>query len=52
MPWRTIPLLLLGEFIKTAGELAAYLGFSGDSAERAMHEYELHKLAYVRFCPS
>lgn len=52
LPWTVIPLLVFGEFIKAAGEFSAYLGFSGAPAERAMHEYELHKLSYVRFCPS
>jgi len=47
LPWAAISVLVVGEFIKTAGEFAAYVGFSGDGAERAMHEYELHKLSYV-----
>jgi len=47
LPWVAIAVLAAGELIKTAGEFAAYIGFSGDDAERAMHEYELHKLSYV-----
>ena len=47
LPWAAIPVLAVGELIKTAGEFAAYVGFPGEGAERAMHEYELHKLSYV-----
>jgi hypothetical protein len=36
-----------GMTIKALGEMAGYAGWPIDSAEKAMHEYEVHKLKYA-----
>jgi len=47
LPWSTLPLIVLGLFMQAAGELAGYAGVSVDTAERAMHDYEINRLAYI-----
>lgn len=47
LPLATIPMIVIGMIIKSAGEMAGYAGLSSDAAERGMHEYEVHKLAYI-----
>jgi hypothetical protein len=47
LPLSTIPLIGVGMALKAAGELAGYGGVSVKDAERRMHEYEVHKLAYA-----
>lgn len=47
LPWMTFPVIVAGMIIKAVGEFAGYAGFPRDAAEREMHEYEMHKLAYV-----
>ena len=44
---RTAALIALGLLLKTAGEARVYAGLWSPSAASAVHEYELHKLAYA-----
>ena len=39
--------IAFGMTIKSFGEMAAYAGWPVDSAEKEMHEYEVHKLKYA-----
>ena len=47
VPAGTVPLIVLGFFIKGFGEFLGYLGWPAESAEAGMQEYEVHKLAYA-----
>ena len=46
VPAGTLPLVVVGFFVKGWGELLGYLGWPTERAERGMHEYEVHKLSY------
>jgi hypothetical protein len=39
--------IIVGLFIKAAGEMAGYAVVSIDRAERQMHEYEMHKVNFA-----
>lgn len=39
--------IAFGMTVKSFGEMAAYAGWPVDSAEKEMHEYEVHKLKYA-----
>ena len=39
--------IAIGMSIKSLGEMAGYAGWPVDAAEKAMHEYEVHKLKYA-----
>lgn len=47
VPAGTLPLIVLGFFIKGFGELLGYLGWPAVQGEAAMQEYEVHKLRYA-----
>jgi hypothetical protein len=47
LPSGTIPALLLGAIVRTAGEIVGYARGAGTSAERRMDEFELHKVRYT-----
>ncbi len=47
IPRFTLPLVVFGMFVKAAGEMCGYAWASPRRAAIAMHEYEVHKLAYL-----
>ena len=47
LPLMTVAAVVFGMIAKAAGELLGYAGWTVDAAERQMHEYEMHKLAYA-----
>jgi hypothetical protein len=47
LPAGTVPAIVLGMIVKAVGELAGYAGASPVRADRQMHEYEMHKVAYI-----
>jgi hypothetical protein len=47
LPVMTLPAILAGMIVKSAGELLGYAGVPIKKARRRMHEYEVHKLAYA-----
>jgi hypothetical protein len=47
LPPLTVPMIVLGMAVKGMGEFFGYAGSRTDQAEKQMHEYEIHKLAYA-----
>ncbi|HZR84103.1 MAG TPA: hypothetical protein VFD92_23605 [Candidatus Binatia bacterium] len=47
LPAGTLTAIVVGAIVKAAGELVGYAGGRTESPEMRMHEYEVHKLAYV-----
>jgi hypothetical protein len=47
VPAGTFAVMLVGTFLKAAGEMVGYAGGAAPAAEPRMTEYELHKLAYA-----
>lgn len=47
IPRFTLPLVVFGMFVKAAGEMCGYAWAPPGRATAAMHEYEVHKLAYL-----
>ncbi len=47
LPAGTIAAIVAGAIVKAIGELVGYAGGGTASCEMRMHEYEVHKLAYV-----
>ena len=55
VPLTAVPAIMLAAIVKTVGEVCGYAGITATQAERHMHEYEMHKLAYLahsRACSS
>lgn len=47
LPLATIPAIVAGMIIKSAGELAGYAGAPAESADRWVLEFEVHKMLYA-----
>ena len=52
LPFSIVLWIVIGMIIKGLGELAGYAGVGVGSWHRLMHEYEVHRLAYVGPAPS
>ncbi len=51
LPAGTIPVLVLGTIVRTAGEVAGYIFGAPPTAQPRMDHYEVHKLAFTHMQP-